>query len=127
MGTMLQAADLTLDAFLGLEGCNEILTVSRPDLIAGVHAAFLAVGADQVDGHQAAEAAHAGAGTAGGRHALATGHRAAAGLTQQPSLEHRGHRGGGRREVDPGPDPVPVRHAFGDQELPSRSAARIPA
>ncbi|WP_238077176.1 hypothetical protein, partial [Rhodococcus erythropolis] len=24
MGTMLQAADLTLDDFLGLEGCNEI-------------------------------------------------------------------------------------------------------
>jgi 5-methyltetrahydrofolate--homocysteine methyltransferase len=25
MGTMLQAANLTLDDFLGLEGCNEIL------------------------------------------------------------------------------------------------------
>jgi 5-methyltetrahydrofolate--homocysteine methyltransferase len=30
MGTMLQAHDLTLDDFEGLEGCNEILNVTRP-------------------------------------------------------------------------------------------------
>ncbi|WP_411742596.1 homocysteine S-methyltransferase family protein, partial [Rhodococcus sp. IEGM 1318] len=33
MGTMLQAADLTLDDFLGLEGCNEILNDTRPDVL----------------------------------------------------------------------------------------------
>ena len=33
MGTMLQAVDLTLDDFQGHEGCNEILNVSRPDVV----------------------------------------------------------------------------------------------
>ena len=33
MGTMLQAADLTLDDFNGLEGCNEILNDTRPCLL----------------------------------------------------------------------------------------------
>ncbi len=33
MGTMLQAADLTLDDFDGHEGCNEILNVTRPDVV----------------------------------------------------------------------------------------------
>ncbi|MCG5466583.1 methionine synthase [Micromonospora sp. MED01] len=49
MGTMLQAADLTLDDFDGLEGCNEILNVTRPDVVRGVHDAYLAVGADCVE------------------------------------------------------------------------------
>ncbi|MDG4809926.1 methionine synthase [Micromonospora sp. WMMD1120] len=49
MGTMLQAADLTLDDFDGLEGCNEILNVTRPDVVRGVHEAYLAVGADCVE------------------------------------------------------------------------------
>ena len=31
MGTMLQGYDLTLDDFQGLEGCNEVLNVTRPD------------------------------------------------------------------------------------------------
>ena len=35
MGTMLQAADLTLDDFEGHEGCNEILNVTRPDVVRG--------------------------------------------------------------------------------------------
>ena len=34
MGTMLQAADPTLDDFEGYEGCNEILNVTRPDVVA---------------------------------------------------------------------------------------------
>src|SRR6266702_7396830 len=46
MGTMLQAADLGLDDFQGHEGCNEILNVSRPDVVRGVHDAYLAAGAD---------------------------------------------------------------------------------
>ena len=33
MGTMLQSSDVTMDAFQGLEGCNEILNVTRPDVV----------------------------------------------------------------------------------------------
>nr|WP_208869534.1 methionine synthase [Micromonospora cremea] len=49
MGTMLHAADLTLDDFDGLEGCNEILNVTRPDVVRGVHDAYLTAGADCVE------------------------------------------------------------------------------
>jgi len=49
MGTMLQAADLTLEDFRGLEGCNEILNVTRPDVVRGVHEAYLLAGADAVE------------------------------------------------------------------------------
>nr|WP_202915042.1 MULTISPECIES: homocysteine S-methyltransferase family protein [unclassified Mycolicibacterium] len=33
MGTQLQDADLSLDDFNNLEGCNEILNETRPDVI----------------------------------------------------------------------------------------------
>ena len=36
MGTMLQAHDLTLEDFEGHEGCNEILNVTRPDVVRAV-------------------------------------------------------------------------------------------
>ncbi len=49
MGTMLQAADLTLDDFLGLEGCNEILNDTRPDVLEEIHRAYFAAGADVVE------------------------------------------------------------------------------
>jgi 5-methyltetrahydrofolate--homocysteine methyltransferase len=49
MGTMLQAANPSLDDFQGFEGCNEILNVSRPDVVRGVHDAYLAAGADCVE------------------------------------------------------------------------------
>ncbi|MEP6696289.1 MAG: methionine synthase, partial [Pseudonocardiales bacterium] len=49
MGTMLQSADLTLDDFHGLEGCNEILNVTRPDVVSSVHEAYLSAGADAVE------------------------------------------------------------------------------
>lgn len=49
MGTMLQAADLTLDDFLGLEGCNEILNETRPDVLRDIHAAYFEAGADAVE------------------------------------------------------------------------------
>ena len=49
MGTMLQAADLTLDDFNGLEGCNEILNVTRPDVIEYIHRAYFEAGADAVE------------------------------------------------------------------------------
>ncbi len=49
MGTMLQAADPSLDDFQGYEGCNEILNVTRPELVASVHDAYFAVGVDCVE------------------------------------------------------------------------------
>lgn len=49
MGTMLQAADLTLDDFNGLEGCNEILNDTRPDVLRHIHRAYFEAGADAVE------------------------------------------------------------------------------
>ncbi|GAB2536590.1 methionine synthase [Nocardia heshunensis] len=49
MGTMLQAADLTLDDFRGLEGCNEILNETRPDVLKHIHRAYFEAGADAVE------------------------------------------------------------------------------
>ena len=49
MGTMLQAADLALDDFAGLEGCNEILNDTRPDVVRAIHRAYFAAGADAVE------------------------------------------------------------------------------
>jgi 5-methyltetrahydrofolate--homocysteine methyltransferase len=48
MGTMLQASDATLDDFDGHEGCNEILNVTRPDIVRSVHDAYFEAGADCV-------------------------------------------------------------------------------
>jgi 5-methyltetrahydrofolate--homocysteine methyltransferase len=48
MGTMIQASDATLADFEGHEGCNEILSVTRPDIIIDIHRAYLAAGADCV-------------------------------------------------------------------------------
>ncbi|WP_244666989.1 methionine synthase [Myceligenerans indicum] len=49
MGTMIQQAEPTLADYQDMEGCNEILTVTRPDLIAGIHDAFLDVGVDAIE------------------------------------------------------------------------------
>ncbi|WP_125777742.1 methionine synthase [Antribacter gilvus] len=49
MGTMIQDQEPTLDDFEGHEGCNEILNVSRPDIIASVHDAYLEVGVDAIE------------------------------------------------------------------------------
>ncbi|MFF4212385.1 methionine synthase [Streptomyces sp. NPDC001796] len=49
MGTMLQAQDPTLEDFQGLEGCNEILNVTRPDIVRTVHAAYFDAGVDCVE------------------------------------------------------------------------------
>ncbi len=49
MGTMLQAADPSLDDFQGYEGCNEILNVTRPDVVREVHEAYFEVGVDCVE------------------------------------------------------------------------------
>ena len=48
MGTMLQAYDLGLADFQGHEGCNEILNITRPDIVREVHEAHLDVGVDCV-------------------------------------------------------------------------------
>ncbi|MFI0422692.1 methionine synthase [Spongiactinospora sp. 9N601] len=49
MGTMLQAHDVTLDDFEGHEGCNEVLNVTRPDIVRSVHDAYFEVGVDCVE------------------------------------------------------------------------------
>ncbi len=49
MGTMLQAADPSMDDFEGHEGCNEILNVTRPDIVRSVHDAYLEVGVDAIE------------------------------------------------------------------------------
>src|SRR5204862_4029472 len=51
MGTMLQQRHLTAADFGGpeLEGCNENLVVTRPDVILDVHRAYFEAGADIVE------------------------------------------------------------------------------
>ncbi|MDW4909112.1 methionine synthase [Streptomyces sp. ADMS] len=49
MGTMLQAQDPTLEDFQQLEGCNEVLNITRPDIVRSVHEAYFAVGVDCVE------------------------------------------------------------------------------
>lgn len=49
MGTMLQAADPSLEDFQGHEGCNEILNVTRPDVVRAVHDQYLAAGVDAIE------------------------------------------------------------------------------
>ncbi len=49
MGTMLQEQDPSLEDFQGHEGCNEILNVSRPDVVRAVHDAYFAVGVDAIE------------------------------------------------------------------------------
>ena len=49
MGTMLQAQEPTLEDFQNLEGCNEVLNVTRPDIVRSVHDAYFAVGVDCVE------------------------------------------------------------------------------
>ncbi|MFH9724890.1 methionine synthase [Streptomyces sp. NPDC017254] len=49
MGTMLQAQDPTLEDFENLEGCNEILNITRPDIVRSVHQEYFAAGVDCVE------------------------------------------------------------------------------
>ncbi len=49
MGVSLQERNLTHEDFDGLEGCNEILVRTRPDVLADLHAEFLSVGVDAVE------------------------------------------------------------------------------
>ncbi len=49
MGTQIQLANLTLDDFRGLEGCNELLVETRPDVIGAIHDRYFGAGADVVE------------------------------------------------------------------------------
>ena len=49
MGTMLQEANPTIEDFQGHEGCNEILNVSKPELVKSVHRKYLEVGVDAIE------------------------------------------------------------------------------
>jgi len=49
MGTNVQKHHLTAEDFWGKEGCNELLVLSRPDVIRSVHASFFEVGCDVVE------------------------------------------------------------------------------
>jgi 5-methyltetrahydrofolate--homocysteine methyltransferase len=49
MGTQLQDFNPTLDDYQQLEGCNEILNVSRPDIITKIHNAYLDTGIDAIE------------------------------------------------------------------------------
>ena len=46
---MLQAASPSLEDFEGHEGCNEVLNVTRPDIVRGVHEEYFAAGSDCVE------------------------------------------------------------------------------
>jgi 5-methyltetrahydrofolate--homocysteine methyltransferase len=48
MGTMLQASEATAADFGRYEGCNEVLNVTRPDIVRAVHHAYFDAGADCV-------------------------------------------------------------------------------
>lgn len=51
MGTMIQQEDLTSEDFGGedLDGCNEMLVLTRPDLIQRIHEDYLEAGADLIE------------------------------------------------------------------------------
>ncbi|HEV7218958.1 MAG TPA: homocysteine S-methyltransferase family protein, partial [Terriglobales bacterium] len=49
MGTNVHKHNPTLDDYWGQENCNEILVLSRPDIIRDIHASFLQVGCDVIE------------------------------------------------------------------------------
>ncbi|HUD39728.1 MAG TPA: methionine synthase [Streptosporangiaceae bacterium] len=46
MGVMLQNSAATIDDFDGYEGCNEILNLTRPDIVRSIHDGYLEAGSD---------------------------------------------------------------------------------
>ena len=50
-GTYIQQCDLTAEDFGGpdLEGCNEHVALTRPDVIEGMHRSFLEIGVDAIE------------------------------------------------------------------------------
>jgi len=49
MGTMIQEANPTMADFQNHEGCNEILNVTRPEVISGIHAQYLKAGSEAIE------------------------------------------------------------------------------
>jgi len=49
MGTSIQAYNLSADDFDGLDGCNEYLCITRPDIVKEIHSSFFEVGCDIVE------------------------------------------------------------------------------
>ena len=49
MGTQLQLKNLKADDFNGYSGCNEMLNLSRPEIISEIHSEYLAAGADIIE------------------------------------------------------------------------------
>jgi len=49
MGTQIQLHDIPQDDFHGHSGCNEILCLTRPDVIVDIHASYLNAGANVIE------------------------------------------------------------------------------
>jgi 5-methyltetrahydrofolate--homocysteine methyltransferase len=49
MGTMIQEAKPSLADFQNYEGCNEVLNVTRPDIIKSIHARYLESGSEAIE------------------------------------------------------------------------------
>ncbi|HEY8836819.1 MAG TPA: homocysteine S-methyltransferase family protein [Dehalococcoidia bacterium] len=49
MGTSLHARDLSDDDYWGKEGCVDLLSLSRPDVVKDIHAAYYTAGSDVVE------------------------------------------------------------------------------
>lgn len=49
MGTMIQEAKPSLADYQNLEGCNEVLNVTRPDIIKSIHARYLEAGSEAIE------------------------------------------------------------------------------
>ncbi len=49
MGTAVKAYNLTLDEFWGKDGYNDILVLSRPDIVKEIHSKYFTAGADVVE------------------------------------------------------------------------------
>ena len=49
MGTMIQAASPSMEDFQNHEGCNEILNITRPEVIGEIHERYLVAGAEAIE------------------------------------------------------------------------------
>src|SRR5579875_1436869 len=49
MGTNIQVHAPTVDDYWGKEGCNELLVLSKPEIIREIHARFFEAGCDVVE------------------------------------------------------------------------------
>ena len=101
MGTMLQGSPTTLDDFDGHEGCNEILNVTRPDIVRVIHDAYLEAGVDCVKTNTF------------GANLGNLGEYGIADRIDELARGRRAHRPGGRRRVVTGERPRWVLGSMG--------------